>query len=107
MSIQVRYISPTKHFSPGQVAMTAGVASDSYESPQFAAEIILCLNRHLKCDWGDLDAQDKAENELSLEQGFRLLSAYQTCKGKIFLITEADRSSTCILFTHEYSSLDS
>jgi hypothetical protein len=27
-------------------------------------------------DWGDLDEQDKQENELSLKDNFRILSAY-------------------------------
>ena len=34
------------------------------------------LSRHITGDWGELDAHDRAENELSLREGFRLLSAY-------------------------------
>src|SRR5271168_4411631 len=45
------------------------------------------------CVWGDLDKDDRKENELSLKQGFRLLSSYHTNAGtKIWVITEADRS---------------
>ena len=32
----------------------------------------------------------------------RLMGAYMTCKGKIWIITEWDRSSTIILFPDEY-----
>ncbi len=32
-------------------------------------------------DWGDLDDEDKKENELSVEQGFRILSAYRLNTG--------------------------
>ena len=60
------------------------------------------LARHLAGDWGDLCEEDKAENELSLKEGFRLLSAYETEIGKIWIITEADRSVTTILFPSEY-----
>ncbi len=28
-------------------------------------------------DWGDLDEEDKKENELSVKEGFRILSAYE------------------------------
>jgi hypothetical protein len=54
-------------------------------------------------DWGDLHAADRAENEHSLKHGFRLLSAYTLRDGtRIWVITEADRSSTCILLPEEY-----
>jgi hypothetical protein len=64
--------------------------------------------RKLRCDtgcadWGEVDAHDKAENEYSLQHGFRLLSTYRLADGtKIWVITEADRSSTTILLPEEY-----
>jgi hypothetical protein len=61
------------------------------------------LPRHVSGDWGDVPPEDIKENELSLQQGFRLLSAYHTSAGdKLWVITEADRSSTCILLPEEY-----
>jgi hypothetical protein len=61
------------------------------------------LARHAAGDWGDLDAEDKAENELSLKNGFRLLSAYHSEAGvKFWVITEADRSVTTALLPSEY-----
>ena len=54
-------------------------------------------------DSGEVDAHDSKENELPLQHGFRLLSAYHTSVGdKLWVITEADRSSTCILLPEEY-----
>ena len=42
-------------------------------------------------------------NDEALVNGERILSAYRTCKGvKLWVITEADRSSTCILLPEEY-----
>ena len=60
------------------------------------------LARHLAGDWGDLDEHDRKENELSLEQGFRLLSAYQDRGTKFWIITEADRSVTTVLLPDDY-----
>jgi hypothetical protein len=61
------------------------------------------LARHQAGDWGEVDEHDRAENETSLEQGFRLLSAYTLADGaRIWVITEADRSSTCVLLPEEY-----
>jgi hypothetical protein len=61
------------------------------------------LARHLAGDWGELDPEDVRENEFSLTNGFRLLSAYRLSNGtKIWIITEADGSSTCLLLPEEY-----
>ena len=57
----------------------------------------------MSCDWGEVSEEDAQENELSLEQGFRLLSNYQTGKGQqLWIITEADRSATTVLLPSEY-----
>jgi len=48
------------------------------------------LGRHVEGDWGDLCAEDKEENELSVDQELRILSAYHLKDGtKIWIITEA------------------
>ena len=61
------------------------------------------LHRHVVGDWGDVDEDDRAENDLSVKEGFRILSAYHLRDGtKIWIITEADRSSTTILLPSEY-----
>ncbi len=54
-------------------------------------------------DWGDLDDEDKKENELSVKEGFRILSADQLETGlKIWVIIEWDRSVTTILLIDDY-----
>ena len=61
------------------------------------------LARHASGDWGEVSPEDIKENELSLQHGLRLLSAYYTSAGeKLWVITEADRSSTSILLPDEY-----
>ena len=61
------------------------------------------MHRHHFGDWGDLCDEDKQANEEALEQGFRILSCYRVGGGRrIYIITEADRSSTCILLPEEY-----
>ena len=63
-----------------------------------------CLMRHLKGDWGDLCEEDKEANQQALRDGSRILSAYihPTTKEKLYVITEADRSSTCLLLPDDY-----
>ena len=90
-------------FNLGQLVLTRGVNDLVAENENFAYFVKKCFNRHWNGDWGDLGDEDKQENELSLKEGFRLLSAYEA-EGmpKIWIITEADRSATTILFPDEY-----
>ncbi len=61
------------------------------------------LSRHVMDDWGELPEEGKKENPFSLDQGFRLLSAYRTAAGvRDWVITEVDRSLTTILLPEEY-----
>ncbi len=90
-------------FNMGQLVWTRGVNDQVAENEAFAKFVMGSLARHRKGDWGDLCDEDKKENELSLKEGFRLLSAYETERlPKIWIITEADRSVTTILFPDEY-----
>ena len=93
--------SPKKgRFSLGQICATPGAleALAPHEGLGF-----LLLTRHVTGDWGDLDEEDVAENELSVEEGFRILSSYTTPDDtKIWIITEADRSVTTLLLPSEY-----
>jgi len=83
--------------------MTRGVNDLVAENEAFAKFTMSSLTRHRREDWGNLTDEDKQENELSLKEGFRLLSAYEA-EGlpKIWIITEADRSATTVLFPDEY-----
>jgi hypothetical protein len=75
----------------------------SLPSPMPARTPMEFLARHVAGDWGQVCAADAAENELSVKEGFRILSAYSLRSGtRIWIITEADRSSTCVLLPEEY-----
>jgi hypothetical protein len=88
-------------FALGQTFITPGAEEALQIAGQTAIEF---LRRHMSCDWGsELSDDDVQENELSLKEGFRLLSAYRTGKGqKLWIITEADRSATTVLLPSEY-----
>ena len=87
----------------GRLLMTRGVNDLVAEDEAFAKFVMSSLTRHRRGDWGNLTDEDIQENELSLKEGYRLLSAYES-EGlpKIWIITEADRSATTILFPDEY-----
>jgi len=62
-------------FDLGQLVATPGALAALEKTGQTPMEF---LSRHVRGDWGDLPEEDKAENQLSLEKGFRLLSSYRT-----------------------------
>ena len=88
-------------FTLGDVVATPGALAAIGVSGD---DLSTYLARHKSGDWGNIDAHDRRENQLSLEQGLRLMSVYKlSITGvKIWIITEADRSSTCILQPEEY-----
>ena len=92
-------------FRTGQLLMTPGAMHAMADAGQDPMEF---LNRHFNCDWGELEEEDKQENELSLREGYRLLSAYHThLNVKLWVITEAadaagNRAATTILLPSEY-----
>lgn len=60
------------------------------------------LSRHQSGDWGNLDVEDKRENDLAVNEGLRVFSSYSFGSVKLWVITEADRSATTILLPEEY-----
>lgn len=87
-------------FHPGQVVITPG-ALDAFITAREPFDPYLM--RHERGDWGDLDAHDRRANDAALLHGTRLLSAYTLGDTtRIWIITEADRSSSTILRPEEY-----
>lgn len=84
-------------FSLGVVVATPGAL-------QLIAKLenVPYLALHASGEWGDLGAEDRRANNRALKEGTRLFSAYDTPEGKLWIITEADRSSTCLLLPSEY-----
>lgn len=60
------------------------------------------LQRHVTGDWDGMNADDAALNWLSVETGGRVFSAFVRDNVTIWVITEADRSSTCLLLPSCY-----
>src|ERR1039457_188904 len=88
----------TPKFPLGTVALTAEAFRRLWFEDVFAA-----LHHHAEDDCGEACPEDRAENERALVNGGRLFSVYHDHKGvKFWIITEADRSSTTVLFPDDY-----
>ena len=88
----------TKTFSLGQIVITRA-ALDTLHPEDVTASV----QRHARGDWGELCPEDRAENERALKEGNRLFSVYRDRNGtRFYIITEHDRSSTCVLLPEDY-----
>lgn len=66
-------------------------------------DILKGLQRHQAGDWGNLSDDDRAANDRALNDGSRILSAYEAANGtRYWIITEADRSVTTVLLPEDY-----
>jgi len=90
---------PLPRFSLGRIVATPGAIERMEHDGIDPAEL---LARHVRGDWGDLPPEDAQENELSVREGFRILSSYGAGERRIWVITEADRSVTTLLRPEDY-----
>jgi hypothetical protein len=93
-------------FPTGQIVATPGAAEALGEFWMIPA--LQLIGRHVHGDWGEVSNFDGKQNDEALKIGARIFSAYtldfpMSEKGvKVWVITEADRSSTCVLLPSEY-----
>ena len=90
-------------FKMGQVVMTQTVNTILAQDEEFSKEVTIALARFADADWGEMEHEDIISNNEALESGdLRLFASYETTQGKIWIICEADRSVTTILFPSDY-----
>lgn len=87
-------------FPVGEVVATPSVLAALAKAGESPA---VYLRRHVGGDFGVCNREDWQANERAIREGARVLSAYVTGAGqRIWVITESDRSSTCLLLPEEY-----
>jgi hypothetical protein len=87
-------------FDTGTLVATPGALEVLDRASQSPGELV---TKHVRGEWGDLDADDQKQNRTALREGGRIMSSYKTRLGDVvWVITEADRSSTCILLPEDY-----
>lgn len=86
-------------FQTGQIVATRLALSHLEAHDMHPMTLVL---RHASGDYGDICHVDAQENILALGRTRRILSAYFIGREKVYVITEADRSSTTVLMASEY-----
>jgi hypothetical protein len=89
---------PTAKFRLGRIVATPHALETITQD-----DLLAGIARHQAGDWGEVKVEDRASNDRALIDGTRIFSVYRSQKGKTFwVITEADRSSTCVLLPEDY-----
>jgi hypothetical protein len=86
-------------FPLGRILATPGALA---LAEAHAVDLLPLLVRHRSGDWGDVCADEARANREAIETGARILSAYDTAAGRLWILTEADRCATTILLPSEY-----
>ena len=85
--------------------ITSGLFTQMLLDRQLQSEIAEAYSRYQKKDWGDLCEDDKAVNGEAVINGGRVLAAYETVKGRIYIITDDTKAApqvTTVLYASEY-----
>jgi len=91
-------------FPLGHIVMTQGINAliDVTQSPLTDADLLALINRHRMGDDGDVCEDDANANQQAIRDDLRVFSVYKLTACTLWIITEADRSSTTILLPEEY-----
>ena len=85
--------------------MTAGIAADMDADQNFAGAIGHIIHRFLTDDWGSLCKEDCLLNAAAKVEGGRILGAYNTSKGRVYVINDdalAQPQIVTVLYADEY-----
>lgn len=84
-------------FPLGQVVATPGAIERTTDE-----ERMTFLHRHQIGSWEETCREDRLQNTLGLFHQMRIFTVHSAASGKIWVITEADRSVTTILTPEDY-----
>lgn len=85
-------------FELGQLVITPGAQAQIPEE-----DVRRAVTQHMCGDWGETCEEDAAQNDFAVAKGDRrIFSVYKSGDITFWIITEQDRSSTCILLPEEY-----
>lgn len=93
------------NFEIGTLLATTQIADDFSRNEKFKDFVLQSFNRYIHCDWGEMSEDDKKLNDEAVKNGDERIFASYTNPNTdvtIWIITEADRSHTTIIYPSEY-----
>ena len=86
----------------GNLFATRKVEDLMMENIKFRDDVNYALNRFLYNDWGITRCEDAFANDEAIIYGERIKAEYETCKGRIWILSDGQKSYSTILFPSEY-----
>ena len=68
-----------------------------------ATRVINALARHSRCDWGNLSSSDTYMNELALEFGGSIVSAYGKGQHRFLIFTNYEGTKTTVMLPEDFA----
>ena len=92
-----------KKFDLGQVIVTKSVDEKMKENRSFRIFVQVSIGRYVHRDWGQTCDEEAKANNRAVQNGERIRAVYKKPRTDItiWIITEADRSVTTIMFPDE------
>lgn len=94
------------YFQKAKVYQTRGIANEAEGDRKFKGEVNQALHKFFIGDWGIVNDEDKQANIEALQYFDRVLGAYMTSKGKIWISGESHNGTyydiVIVLFPKEY-----
>lgn len=93
-------------FDNAQRFQTLGITTEAINNGKFQREIYEAMRRFKSLDWGDVSEADTESNNEAVKTFGMVLGAYNTSKGKIWIIAESSTGNEydrlTVLFPNEY-----
>ena len=93
-------------FSGASIYKTKSVDVACKISKTFDKEVMIALSKFMRLDYGETSYEDKLINDDALLHYDRVIAAYETVQGKIWIIAESEDgkryTSVTVLFPSEY-----
>lgn len=93
-----------KKFDLGQIVVTEDVDKKMKEDRSFRVFVQVSIGKYVHRDWGQTSDEDAKANNRAIQNGERIRAVYKQPRTDttIWIITEADRSVTTIMFPDKY-----
>jgi hypothetical protein len=101
-AVDLLHASKLALFPMGTLTFSIDIAHDVGLGNLPVADVLHVVSRHLHGDYGDVDPEDRRMNHDAVAMGGRVFSVYGLKTGRVWIITEADRSATTVLYPSEY-----
>lgn len=84
------------------IVVTRGVATECLLTPGLQKGLNECFTKHLNGEWGNVNEEDREQNNESLKTHGFLMSCWNVCNLDIWIITDPGWATTTALLPEEY-----